>query len=147
MDGPHPSDKDNPHQPKGPKPGEVFGADGRQIADPESTCNPADKTGSKKGEKFVPNDIDSHHFRRNIVVPDGNPCSSDPRPKQIDHTGGTNDHQNEHHKIDLGIVVNHPGADFDGSGWKRKGLPSTADLADILRDDEIDGDELSGHGR
>ena len=52
----------------------------------------------------------------------------------------------DHQVIDLDVAVDDPGADFDRSGRQGKGLTPSADLADILGEDEIDGDELGGHG-
>ncbi len=44
----HPADKNDTHQPQRPEPGKMFGADRREIADPERPGNSADKAGDKR---------------------------------------------------------------------------------------------------
>ena len=89
------ADQDNSHEPQGPEPGKVFGADGGQVADPESAGDPANETGHKKGQQFVLDDIDAHYFGRDVVIADRNPGAPHARAQQIHHTDDAHDGEKE----------------------------------------------------
>ena len=124
----------------------MLGAEGGRVTDPEGPGNSPHEPGHKKGKQFVPYDIDAEGLCGDIVVPNRDPGPADLRSEQIGHDDHHESEKNGHEVVDLDFRIYHPGTDRYGPGGEGEGLAPAADLADILCQDKIDGDELGGHG-
>src|SRR5512134_2930446 len=124
----------------------MLGAQGSGVAHPESACDSSKKTCYKEGEQLVSDDIDPQSLGGNVVVSNSYPGPSRLGTEQVGH--GDNDQGGEdcHEIVDLKVTVHYPGPNLDRARRQRKGLSSPSDLAYVLGQDKIHGDELGRHG-